>query len=217
MQFGFVALGYAAVFVFAAAALFRRHLLELQDSAAFSGGMAAAGDSMLDLFIGFLFLIPTVFLIRIIAKMEAVYAAFSKFLFGLSLSAPVCMTVVLLGDRVPQSLGWICGWRMLESPIIFVGMDIGRFAARFDRAKRLISYALLVEALTLVLPIAAFIAAAFMQGEHRGSWPATSWSTRRSNPGPCGTRASCFAASESSGLRRGRAAVSTALSPAAGR
>jgi hypothetical protein len=161
-QYGFVAVGYAAVFVFAAASLYQRHLLELQDPVAFSGGMAAAGDSMLYLFIGFLFLIPTVFLIRIIAKIEETYTAFSKFLFGLSLSAPVCMTVVLLGDHVPQSLGWICGWRMLESPIILMGMGISRFAARFDRAKRFISYALLVEGLTLVLPIAVFIAAAFM-------------------------------------------------------
>ena len=162
MQFGLVGAGYAAVLVFAAASLFLRHLIQLQDPVAASGGMAAAGDAMLHLFIGFLFLIPTAFLIRIIAKTEEVYTAFSKFLFGLSLSAPVCLTVVLLGDRVPQSLGWICGFRMLESPIVLLGMGISRFAARFDRAKRLISYALLVEGLTLALPIAVFIAAAFM-------------------------------------------------------
>ena len=162
MQFGLVAVGYAAVFVIAAAWLYVRHLQELQDPVAFSGGMAAAGDTMLNLIIGFLFLIPTAFLIRIIAKTEAAYTTFSKFLFGLSLSAPICMTVVLLGDHAPQSLGWICGWRMLESPMVLVGMGISRFAARFDRAKRLISYALLVEGLTLLLPIAALIVAAFI-------------------------------------------------------
>jgi hypothetical protein len=149
--------------MFAAASLFWRHLLELQDPVGFSGGMAAAGDSMLQLFLGFLFLIPTAFLIRIMAKAEAVYTAFSKFLFGLSLSAPVCMTVVLLGDHVPQSLGWICEWRMLESPIVLVAMGISRFAARFNRAKRLISYALLVEGLTLGLPVAVFIVALFIR------------------------------------------------------
>ena len=44
MQFGLVGMGYAAVLVVAAAAaLFRQHLVELQDPAAASGGMAAAG------------------------------------------------------------------------------------------------------------------------------------------------------------------------------
>ena len=161
-QFGLVGAGYAVVFVIAAARLYQRHLVELQDPVAFSGGMAAAGETMLYLIIGFLFLIPTAFLIRIITKTERVFTAFSKFLFGLSLSAPVCMTVVLLGDHAPQSLGWICGWRMLESPIVLMGMGISRFAARFDRAKRFISYALVVEGLALVLPIAAFIVFAFI-------------------------------------------------------
>lgn len=162
-QFALVVAGYGAVCVISAAWLFERHLVELQDPAAFSGGMAAAGDTILYLILGFLFLIPTVFLIRIIARIESTYTVFARFLFGLSLSAPVCMTVVLLGDNshVPQSLGWICGWRMLESPIVFLGMGVGRIAARFERAKRLISYALLVEGLSLGLPVAAFIVALF--------------------------------------------------------
>lgn len=164
VQFALVAAGYGAVFLIAAAWLFERHLVELQDPVAASGGMAAFGDTILYVIIGFLFLIPTIFLIRILAKTEKVYTAFSKFLFGLSLSAPVCLLVVFLGDNnhVPRSLGWICGWRMLESPIVFMGMGISRFAARYDRAKRLLSYALLVEGLTLGLPIAAFIVALFI-------------------------------------------------------
>ena len=40
-------------------------------------------------------------------------------------------------------------------------MGISRFAARFDRAKRLTSYALLVEGLTLGLLVAYFIGAVF--------------------------------------------------------
>ena len=96
MQFGLVGMGYAAVLVVAAAALYRRHLVELQDPVAASGGMAAAGDTMLHLFIGCLFLIPTAFLIRIIAKSESLYTAYSRFLFGLSLSGPVCLSVVWL-------------------------------------------------------------------------------------------------------------------------
>jgi hypothetical protein len=162
MQFGLVVMGYGAVLVFAAAALYQRHLLELQDPAAPSGGMAAFGDTILFLFIGCLFLIPTAFLIWIIAKSEDGYTTYSRFLFGLSLSAPVCLGVVFLGDNhVAQSLSWLCFFRILGSPIIPVGMGISRFAARFDRAKRLASYALLVEGLTLALLVAGFTISIF--------------------------------------------------------
>jgi hypothetical protein len=161
MQFWLVGMAYAAVVVVAAAALFLRHLVELQDPAAASGGMAAFGDTLLYLFIGCLFLIPTAFLIWTIAKSEALYTSYSRFLFGLSLSAPVCLGVLVFGgNHVAQSLGWLswlCLYRVLESPIVLVGMGISRFAARFGRAKRLASYALLVEGLTVALAVAAFV------------------------------------------------------------
>lgn len=163
MQFGLVAAGYAAVLAFAAAALFARHLVELQDPVAASGGMAAFGDTLLYLFIGCLFLMPTAFLIWIIAKSEGTYTAYSRFLFGLSLSSPICLSVVLFGENyVAHSLSWLCWYRILESPIVLVGMGISRFAARFDRAKRLASHALLVEGLTLALPVAAFTIGVFI-------------------------------------------------------
>ena len=86
---------------------------------------------------------PDRLLIWTIAKSEALYTAYSRFLFGLSLSAPVCLSVVLFGENhVAPSLSWLCFFRILESPIVLVGMGISRFAARFDRAKRLTSYAL---------------------------------------------------------------------------
>ena len=163
MKFGLIIMGYAAVLVFSAAALFLRHLQALEDPVTASGGMAAAGDSMLHLFIGFLFLIPTVFLILIMAKFEGMYTAYSRFLFGLSLSAPVCMSVVFFGENyVAESLSWLCWFRVLESPIVLLGMVISRFSARFARAKRLASYALVVEGVTLALPIAGFTVALFI-------------------------------------------------------
>jgi hypothetical protein len=70
MQFGLVAMGYTAVLGVAVAALFTRHLVQLQDPAAASGGIAAAGDTMLYLFIGCLFLVPTAFLIWTIARLR---------------------------------------------------------------------------------------------------------------------------------------------------
>src|SRR5579872_4377896 len=97
MQFGLVALAYFIVLVIAVAALIGRHLWALQDPATASGGMAAFGDLVLYLFIGGLFLLPTVLLIWVIAKFEGMYTVYSRFLFGLSLSAPVCMSVVVFG------------------------------------------------------------------------------------------------------------------------
>lgn len=144
MQFGLVAVGYAAVLAFAAASLYTRHLLAIQDPVTASGGMFAAGDTMLQLFLGFLLLIPTGFLIRIIAKSETLYTSYSRILFG--------------ENYVAQSLSWLCFFRILQSPVILVAMGISRSAARFDRAKKLASYALLIEGLTLGLPLAFSVA-----------------------------------------------------------
>ena len=157
-QLWLVALGYAAVFVVGATLLYGRHLQELYYPVEASGGMWAAGDLMLWIFIACLFLIPTVFLILVIARFEAFYAAYSRFLLGLSLSAPVCLSVFMLGEnQVAQSLGFLCLYRLLGSPFILVGIGISRLAARFDRAKRLVSYALLIEGLTMGVAVALLI------------------------------------------------------------
>jgi hypothetical protein len=157
-QWWLVGLGYAAVFAVGATLLFVRHLQELKYPAEASGGMWAAGDALLQIFIACLFMIPTVFLIWVIARFEAVYAVYSQFLLGLSLSAPVCLSVFLLREsQVAQSLGFLCLYRLLGSPFILVGIGISRLVARFDRAKRLVSYALLIEGLTIVAALALFI------------------------------------------------------------
>jgi hypothetical protein len=120
--------------------------------------MWAAGDALLWIFLACLFMIPTVFLIWVIARFEAIYVAYSQFLLGLSLSAPVCLSVFLLGEnQVAQSLGFLCLYRLLGSPFILVGIGMSRLVARFDRAKRLVSYALLVEGLTIAAAVALFI------------------------------------------------------------
>jgi len=43
------------------------------------------------------------------------------------------------------------------SPFILVGIGVSRLVARFDRAKRLLSYALLIEGLTLAIAVALLI------------------------------------------------------------
>src|SRR5580698_2440598 len=158
MQLGLVALGYGAVLVIAATLLFGRHLQELQYPAEASGGMWAAGDALLYIFIACLFMVPTVFLIWVTARFEAFYTAYSKFLLGLSLSAPVCLSVLFLGEnRVGQSLINLCLYRLMWLPFILLGMGISRLVARFDRAKRFASYALLIEGLTLAIGVALLI------------------------------------------------------------
>jgi hypothetical protein len=157
-QLWLVGLGYAAVFAFGAILLYGRHLQELRYPAEASGGMWAAGDALLLIFIAGLFMIPTVFLIWVIARFESVYAAYSQFLLGLSLSAPVCLSVFLLSEsQVAQTLGSLCLFRLLGSPFILVGIGISRLVARFDRAKRLVSYALVIEGVTIVAALALLI------------------------------------------------------------
>jgi hypothetical protein len=156
-QLWLVALGYAAVFAVGAILLYGRHLQELKYPDEASGGMWAFGDALLLIFIACLFMIPTVFLIWVIARFDSVYTAYSRFLLGLSLSAPVCLSVLLLGEsQVAQSLGSLCLYRLLGSPFILVGIGISRLVARFDRAKRLASYALLIEGLTIGAAVALF-------------------------------------------------------------
>jgi hypothetical protein len=155
---GLVVLAYAAVLVVAATLLYMRHLQELKYPAEASGGMWAGGDLFLYIFIACLFMVPTAFLILVTARFEAFYTAYSKFLLGLSLSAPVCLGVLFLGENhVGQTLFDLCLYRLMWVPFILMGMGISRLAARFDRAKRFVSYALLTEGLTLVIAVALFI------------------------------------------------------------
>jgi len=158
VQLGLVALAYAAVLVVATTLLYGRHLQELNYPAEASGGMWAAGDAMLQIFIACLFMIPTAFLVWVIAKFESFYKAYSQLLLGLSLSAPVCLSVLTLGENyIAQSVSILCLYRLLWSPLILVGIGVSRLVARFDRAKRLVSYAFLIEGLTLAIAVALVI------------------------------------------------------------
>jgi len=158
-QLRFVGLGYAAVVAVAAVLLLGRYLQERYDpNAAASGGMYAFGDVILCIFIACLFMIPTVFLIWVMARVEGFYTAYSQLLVGISLSAPVCLTLFYFGkNHVGDNLRLACLCRLMGSPFILVGIVVSRLVARFDRAKKLVSYALLIEGLTLGVAIALLI------------------------------------------------------------
>lgn len=153
---GLVAAGYAAVLVMAAAMVTERHLAAMRNPNDFNGGMAAAGDWMLELFIGGLLLIPTVMLALVIRKREEIFTAFSKVLLGLSLTSPVSLGLLLI-PAISQSdtiLGNFCSYRLFGAPMVMLWLGAGRLLARFKLSKRLISSALLVETSTLVLMVA---------------------------------------------------------------
>jgi hypothetical protein len=156
VQLGFVAAGYAAVLAFAAVLIMARHMAMVAHPADFNGGMAAAGDWMLDMFIGGLLLIPTVFLAFVIRKQDALYTKFCKLLFGLSLTAPISLGLLLVPAiaQSETSLGFFCFYRLSGTPIVMTGLGVSRLLARSKLSKRLISFALLIEAATLVALVA---------------------------------------------------------------
>jgi hypothetical protein len=159
VQLRLVAAGYAAVFVISAVLVFARYLqyvLNPQDVAA-AGGMYAGGDLLLEIFIGFLFLVPTIALVFVIRKSEPAYTTYAKVLLGLSLTAPLSVGLML----IPVLNQWYWGdaivFRLFAIPMVIAVLLFSRWLSRFDRARQLISYALMIEGLTLVLIVASLI------------------------------------------------------------
>jgi hypothetical protein len=160
-QLGLIAIGYAAIAAVAAALLYQRHLQELRNPLEASGGMWAAGDALLDLFIAGLFTIPTIALLWIIRTCESSYTIYSRILLCLSLSAPLWLGILWLGNnRLWDGMITICWYRLLWSPVLLAGMGVSRLFARFERAKRLSSCALLVEGINAAITIALVISSA---------------------------------------------------------
>jgi hypothetical protein len=151
-----IAFGYAAVAVIAGGLLIGRYWLERNNPDA-AGGMYAFGDLILYIFVVFLFMVPTLFLVWVMARSEPVYAVYSQLLVGISLSAPVCLSLFLAKNHVGETLRGLCLVRLVCGPFVLVGIGVSRLVARFDRAKKLASYALLIEGLTLAVGIGLLI------------------------------------------------------------
>jgi hypothetical protein len=95
-QLRLVAAFYAVVLATAALLVYVRHVLYVnhpQDVAA-AGGMYAAGDLILEIFIGCMLLVPTFILVLVIRKSEPLYTGYSRILLGLSLTAPIGLGVL---------------------------------------------------------------------------------------------------------------------------
>lgn len=165
LQLRLVAASYAAVVGVSALLIYQRYLLYVrnpQDVAA-AGGMYAGGDLLLEIIICILFLAPTAGLVFVIRKSESAYTTYAKVLLGLSLTSP--MSAVLLIIPVLNQWYWgdACIFRLFVIPIVIVVLIFSRWLTRFARARRLISYALLIEGLTFI----AIIASLFMLSSSR--------------------------------------------------
>ena len=143
---------YAVVVVVSALLIFERYLTYVrnpQDVAA-SGGMYAGGDLLLEIFICFLFLVPTVALVFVIRKSESAYTAYAKVLLGLSLTSPISVASLIIPVLNQWYWGDVFIFRLFAIPIVVVVLIFSWWLTHFARARRLISYALLIEGLTLV-------------------------------------------------------------------
>jgi len=153
LQLRLVAASYAMVGAVSALLIFNRYLVYVrnpQDVAA-AGGMYAGGDLLLELIICVLLLVPTSALVFVIRKSESYYTAYAKVLLGVSLTAPLSVIALV----IPVLNKWYWGdaiiFRLFAIPLVLVVLIGSRWLTRFTRARQLISYALLIEGLTLVL------------------------------------------------------------------
>jgi hypothetical protein len=150
-KLSWVAAGYVAVVAAAALLVAWRqwqYRMHPEDANQYAG-MWAGGDMILAFFIFCLFLVPTFFLVLVIRKSEPLYTGYARVLLGLGLSAPVSVGLFAIPLVRDSELGWICMWRLFGSPLVLAGMAGSRVLTRFPRAKRLCSYALVIEAATL--------------------------------------------------------------------
>ena len=157
LQLRLVASSYVVVGVVSALLIYRRYLQYVrnpQDAAA-SSGMYAGGDLLLEVFICFLFLVPTVALVAVIRKSESCYTAYAKVLLGLSLTAPISVGLLIIPVLNQWYWGNACIFRLFAIPIVVVVLIFSWLLTRFARARRLIFYALLIEGLTFVVIIAS--------------------------------------------------------------
>ena len=161
VQVGAVIVGYATVVAIAGLLIAERYWMYTRhpEDAAAAGGMYAAGDSMLAIFIVCMLLLATAGLAFVIRNSEVAYTRYAKILFGLSLTAPLSAAVLNIRAITQGNSiwGWICLFRMEASPVVIVGLIVSWAGARFKLAKRWALGAALIEGATLLVGIAALV------------------------------------------------------------
>ncbi len=158
-----IAWSYVAIAVFWAVSTHTRFIVEMRDPAAAkaSSGMWAAGDEMLTIFIFALLAVPTYFLLRLMAQHEPLFATGSKVLLAAAITAPLCLAVLCITafDNL-TTFRDLCLLRVFRSPFFFVVIGMARFAGRKLPSKKLLNYAVLIEALTFVTFVVLLVVSA---------------------------------------------------------
>jgi len=145
--------------MYAVFAFFQRYLYSLREPIDSAGGMAAFGDEMLTLFVFVLLMVPTFFLLRLMAQSDGIYTVYSKALLAVSVTAPISVGVLAAFHR-SLLVQDVCGERLWRSPCVFVVMVMSRVLGRRTAKKKLITWALLIEGGTLIAAFAVFAALA---------------------------------------------------------
>ena len=161
VKLGTVIAGYVAVILVAAVLVHFQHMQHVSDFNAQMSGRVPEfhpfSDWMAALGIGGLFLIPTFLLVLMIRESEAAFTNYSKILLAFSVTGPICALVAFPAGMLADFLLKLCFFRLYAMPAVIVGMVASWLFARFNRAKRLILYALLVEVGTFILGLTFFV------------------------------------------------------------
>ena len=154
---GFIAAGYAAVCLVATILLYNQHVQHVRElHEEISSGIPQfhpQNNWLLGILIGGMFLLPTFPLVWVIRESETAYTTYARVLLVLSITEPACVLLIILMviSALPSDfIVNLCLYRFLASPAVIVGLLVSRFVARFSRAKRLILYALCIEAAVFV-------------------------------------------------------------------
>ena len=80
---------------------------------------------------------------------------YSKIALAISATAPASVGFLAIPavNQGVSLLGWACLFRVFASPLVLLGLGMSRVFARFPRAKRMTTYALLIETLTLIFMV----------------------------------------------------------------
>jgi hypothetical protein len=133
--------------------MFVDHQADVWSAAHPADDMAGLSVPFLHFFHACFLMIPTASLIWVMSKFERIYAAFSKSLVWLSLTAPVLLALFLVippRDMIADPFIM----RLLASPFVLLGIASSRLMARSGQAKRLTVWALVIEGVTLVMAVA---------------------------------------------------------------
>jgi len=118
-----------------------------------NGGMAAFSVALYHFFHACMLMIAILWLILLMSRFETVYAAYSKFLFGVSVTLPALMAVCFASPKWFVNPLFI---RLLVSPFFLVAMAFSRWMARFGAAKKLTFLAFLMEGAALGSAVVLF-------------------------------------------------------------